>query len=158
MCMARDVAVAMINRSISLAEEKNDRRYLMDFVKLHKLLYLGQCYILSQYDMCLFEDEISAHHCGPYVEGIGFVPAEHGFGLLESKIEKIENGIPFLPISYTRSETVDFVLKKFGTKTTDEVVEIAKETVAYKLYEGKYDDHMIITPNQMAESGKLLFG
>lgn len=158
MCMARDVAVAMINRSIYLAEEKKDERYLMDFVKLHKLMYLGQCYILSQYGMSLFEDEISAHRCGPYVDGIGFVPAEHGFGLITQKIEKIENGIPFLPISYTRAETVDFILESYGTKSTDEIVEITKGTKAYQAYNGRYEEHLRITPDEMEESGKELFG
>lgn len=158
MCMARDVAVVMINKSIDLAEEKNDDRYFMDFVKLHKLLYLGQCFILSRYGMRLFEDDISAHRCGPYVDGIGFIPAEYGFEALKKKIAKSKSGMPFLPISYSRAETVDFILGKYGTNTTDEVVLITKETKAYAAYKGMYDRHLIIPPDEMAESGKQLFG
>lgn len=158
MCKARDVAVVMINKSIDLAKEKNDDRYFMDFVKLHKLLYLGQCFILSRYGMCLFEDNISAHRCGPYVDGIGFIPAEYGFEPLKKKITKSKSGIPFLPISYSRAETVDFILGKYGINTTDEVVLITKETKAYAAYKGMYDKHLPISLDEMAESGKQLFG
>ena len=157
MCMARDVAVAMVNKSIDLATAKNDNRYLMDFVKLHKLLYLGQCFILSRYDMCLFEDDISAHRCGPYVDGIGFIPAEYGFGALKEKIIKSKNGVVYLPISYSRTETVDLILEKYGTKTTDEIVEISKGTKAYHAYEGRYDEHLRIPTEKMADSGRELF-
>lgn len=158
MCKARDVAVVMINKSIDLAKEKNDDRYFMDFVKLHKLLYLGQCFILSRYGMRLFEDSISAHRCGPYVDGIGFIPAEYGFETLKEKITKSRNGMPFLPISYSRAETVDFILGKYGTRTTDEIVLITKGTSAYAAYKGSYDKHLIIQPDAMAKSGKQLFG
>ena len=38
-----DVAVNILDKSIERGKE--DPSYYMDFVKLHKLLYLGQCYL-----------------------------------------------------------------------------------------------------------------
>lgn len=63
-----------------------------------------------------------------------------------------------MPISYSRVETVDFILGKYGTNTTDEVVLITKETKAYAAYKGMYDKHLPISLDEMAESGKQLFG
>jgi len=156
MCKARDVAVVMINKSISLSKEKNDESYYMDFIKLHKLLYLANCCILAKYSMKLFEDKVSAYRCGPYVDGIGFVPVIRGFGLIKEEIEGKYNQIPFLPISYSRSEVVDFILERYGRLTTDEIVELAKNTKAYREFEGQYEQHRTIMDNQMAESGKEL--
>ena len=90
MCKVADVAMTMVNRSIELAQSTGDENYYMDFVKLHKLLYLGQCAMLSTYDQLLFEEQISAHRCGPYVEGIHFVPGTQGFGKIIDYTRELE--------------------------------------------------------------------
>lgn len=158
MCKARDVAMAMIKKSIILAKENEDDRYLMDFVKLHKLMFLGQCYILYYYDIELFQESISAHSCGPYVDGINFIPATYGFS--EIKDSKNQDGYEpmFLPLSLTRGETVDIILEKYGTLTTKEIVTKVKETYAYKVYEGNYESKPIISCEAMKTTGECLFG
>ena len=42
-----DVAVDMLDKSIERG--KKDPNYYMDYVKLHKLLYLAQCYLSFKY-------------------------------------------------------------------------------------------------------------
>ncbi|MBQ7345964.1 MAG: DUF4065 domain-containing protein [Oscillospiraceae bacterium] len=158
MCKSIDVAVAMLNKSIDYAFEYNEPKYYMDYVKLHKLLYLGQCYILSRYGLRLFEEDITAHNCGPYVDGIGTIPANYGFGVIKEKIQGDNSkGIIYLPLTFSRDETVNEILKEFGMCTTDEVVRITKETIPFKGKEGMFDNHPSISKEQLIEAGKDLF-
>ena len=70
MCRAADVAMTMVNRSIELADKTKNTGYYMDLVKLHNLLYLAQCDMLVNYGRPMFVEQITAHQCGPYVEGL----------------------------------------------------------------------------------------
>ena len=62
-----DVAMKMVNHSIELKKKYGNDAYYMDFVKLHKLMYLAQCAMLANYGRPLFEEQITAYGCGPYV-------------------------------------------------------------------------------------------
>lgn len=157
MCKARDVAMTMIKKSIILAKENNNDKYLMDFVKLHKLMFLGQCYILYYYGIELFQESISAHSCGPYVNGISFIPATYGFSEIRETKNKDGHEPMYLPLSLTRDETVDIILEKFGTLSTKDIVAKAKDTFAYKIYEGNYDSKPIISYDAMKTAGEDLF-
>ena len=130
-CKVADVAMTMVNRSIELAQSTGDENYYMDFVKLHKLLYLGQCAMLSTYDQLLFEEQISAHRCGPYVEGIHFVPGTRGFGKITVPFRESEFVFP----SYWRQEIIDQVLKSFGTFSTEELIDYTRELEPYRAVE-----------------------
>ncbi len=157
MCKVRDAAAAMLNKSIDLAAKEDNPAYYMDFIKLHKLLFLAQCFILGKYNMPLFEETIYARKCGPYVDGIGFIPGKRGFGKITEKIVADQDEIPFLPISYTREQAIDYILKKYGTLNTDEVVAITKKTSAYQEYVDRYEQALPITECQMAKTGLILF-
>ena len=128
MCKAADVAMTMVNESIRLAEETRDVNYYMDFVKLHKLLYLGQCYMLGIHDRPLFEETVSAHQCGPNVENIHFVPAERGFGVIDTPFSEDDIVRP----SLVRIDAIEWVLRNYGNKKTEFLVEYAKSTEPYK--------------------------
>lgn len=128
MCLAADVAMTMVNRAIELAETKGDSRYYVNSVKLHKLLYLGQYCMLKHYGRPLFEDEITAHYCGPYVEGIQIIPGERGFDLIRDPFPETE----FVPPSIIRQDTINKVLEKYGHYSVDEIIDIVKRTKPYE--------------------------
>ena len=141
MSSSRDIAKEMVNRSIDLALMNNDNRYLMDFVKVHKLLYLGYCHLLSEYNMELFEDDIYNTASGPYINGIGFITAQYGFGLLDNKIpDKDADGFIYFTPSFSRGETIDFILDRFGRLDTDEVVKVSKGIQKQIGFEYNYED------------------
>lgn len=136
MCQASDIAMTMINKSIELARTEYNSSYYMDFVKLHKLMYLAQCYMLSQYDSLLFEDRIVAHQCGPYVEGIHFIPKMRGF-------QKILKPFPlrsFVLPSYRRINVIDFAVKNAGKFSRDTLIQYTKSTAPYRLVEAEITD------------------
>ena len=103
MCKVADAAMAMVNRSIKLAQDYGDESYYMDFVKLHKLLYLAQCSMLAQYGRTMFDEKITAHHCGPYVEGIHFIPRMRGFGQINVPFSEMK----FVRPSYRRMKIIE---------------------------------------------------
>ena len=49
-----DIAINLLDKSIQRGKE--DDRYYMDFVKLHKLIFLGQCYHRYVWDIDLVDN------------------------------------------------------------------------------------------------------
>lgn len=127
MCRVADVAMAMVNRAIDMAEETEDPSYYMDFVKLHKLLYLGQCYMMINYGRPMFDEKIFAHKCGPYVDGLSFIPGLRGFDEIRNRFSQNH----FIMPSFLRLATIEWVLSTYGACSTDELVEYSKSTPAY---------------------------
>lgn len=127
MCRAADTAMAMVNKSIEMAVMWTNDNYYMNFVKLHKLMYLAQCSMLSEYGRPLFRENISAHECGPYVEGLHFIPRKRGFGLIQKKFSEAD----FITPSYRRMEVIETVLEEFGARSTAELIQHTKGTVPY---------------------------
>lgn len=132
-----DVAYHLLKKSITLGQKDSD--YYMDFVKLHKLLFLGQCYLNFEYGLDLFDDKITANADGPYVHGLNLVPALCGFGEIKN-IDDLEMylncAIPYhlthkLPLPLLRDETCDLILENFGNYSTMELVKMSKKTIAY---------------------------
>ncbi len=158
MCKVRDAAVLMINKSIALSKSENNENYLMDFIKLHKTLYLAQSYMLARYGSTLFEEPIYAKKCGPYVDGIGFVPGKKGFDLIRTEITADADEVPFFPISFLREEALDVAIKKFGCLSTDEVVQYTKRTSAYKEFAEDNRFDIEIPTDLICETGKEIFG
>ena len=150
MCKVADAAMAMVNRSIELAGETGDESYYMDFVKLHKLLYLAQCLMLVQYGQLMFDEKITAHQCGPYVADLHFIPRCRGFGEIKNPFSKSE----FVRPSYRRMKVIEQVLGEFGRNSTEELIQYTKETPAYCAaadgIEGDYRPE--ITQEQMLQS------
>ena len=112
MCKSIDVAIAMVNRSIDLADDGKHPEYYMDFVKLHKLMYAGCCYLRAKYDMALFEEKVSVHHCGPLVDGLSQIPGICGFDLIREPLNPADFGTIDMPLSYFRKEAIEKTLEK----------------------------------------------
>ena len=129
MCTVADVAMVMVNESIRMAQINQDSRYYMDFIKLHKLLYLGQCCMLRQYERPLFAEDIRAHHCGPTVDRLDFIPAQCGFGTITESFSSSDIAIP----SPSRLAVIDWVLENFGTWSTEDIIHCTKATPPYKM-------------------------
>lgn len=154
MAKSLDVAVAFLEKSIELG--KKDSRYYMDFVKLHKLMYLGQCFISSKFDMDLFEESVVADQSGPYIKGIGLITGYCGFSEIYD-ITKLKDKALDMPLSYTRNETINLILERYGKLTTDQIVMFCKQTYAYKQYEGLYDGDFEICKQFIKISGEQIF-
>lgn len=157
MAKSLDVAVAFLEKSIELG--KKDSRYYMDFVKLHKLMYLGQCFISSKFDMDLFEEDIIADPSGPIVNGLEWIPACCGFAGIYD-ITKLKGKVLDMPLSYFKDKTVNFILEEYGKLSTEELVKLTKNTLAYNMYVPcikKNDASPIIQKRYMKKSGNEIF-
>lgn len=130
MCCARDAAMAMVNMSIDMAEENGEPRYYMDSIKLHKLLYLSQCAMLEVHGYTMFRNDITAHRCGPYVEGIKGIPASRGFGPIKERFDPEKDD--FVYPSMARLDILDQTLQSYGTMTTDELIQYTKNSAPYR--------------------------
>lgn len=130
MCCSRDAGMTMINMSIDLAEKTGDASYYMDSMKLHKLLYLSQYTMLQTYGRRMFAEKITAHSCGPYVDGIKSIPAMRGFGLILERFHP-ENDDLVYP-SVARLEILEQTLEEYGKMTTEELIRKTKGTDPYK--------------------------
>lgn len=149
-----DVAVNILDKSIERGKE--DSSYYMDFVKLHKLLYLGQCYLSFKYEMDLFNDKITANDDGPYVDGLKLIPAICGFDEIKT-MDEFKLCKMTLPLTLSMDETVDYILNKFGKYSTDEIVRLTKDTIGYQeVYDKSCNNE--INKELIIKTGKSLFG
>lgn len=130
MCCSRDAGMTMINMSIDLAEKTGDASYYMDSMKLHKLLYLSQYAMLRTYGRRMFAEKITAHSCGPYVDGIKSIPAMRGFGLIRERFHPESDDLVYPSVA--RLEILEQILKDYGQMTTEELIRNTKETVPYQ--------------------------
>ena len=157
MCKVRDVALAVLQKSIRLAIEKPDDNYYMDYVKLHKLLYLGQCMVLSQYGITLFNEPITAHHCGPYIQNeLDFITATYGFEEIKTLRTRDGREPAIVPLPILRDEIVNKLLDKYGKYSTADIVRLSKQTSAYTRHQGKFATQPIISYEDMVIVGKSL--
>lgn len=149
-----DVAVNILDKSIERG--KKDPNYYMDYVKLHKLLYLGQCYLNFKYEMDLFMDKITANDDGPYVDGLKLIPVICGVDKIETT-DELKLCKMIFPINLSSDKTVDFLLDKFGKYSTDELVRLTKDTMGYQeVYDKSCNNE--INKELMIKTGKSLFG
>lgn len=149
-----DIAIVLLDKAIERGLE--NPKYYMDYIKLHKLMYLGQCYLNYEYDFDLFDEDVIADGTGPYVCGLELITAKCGFSQIKN-IDALKQYTLFstLPLPLLREETCELILDKFGTYNTDEIVRIAKNTMAYRTIYGK--DCNLINRKLMSETGKILF-
>lgn len=128
-----DIAAFMLNRSIDLAKDKNDERYYMDYIKLHKLLFLGQCYLLYKYGEHLFYEDVIANDDGPYIDSLtNIVPGVCGFGPITRKIAPREFRCDTIAPTVYQLEAIDEMLSLYGPHSTFAVVTMTKALNAYK--------------------------
>lgn len=152
--MARSIEIALALLEKSIERGKTDSDYYMDFVKLHKLLYLGQCLHRFKWNMNLFEEEIIASDSGPYVRGLDFVLAICGFDKIKN-VDVLRERVYFFPITFLRDETCEFILDNFGKCSTNEIVLMTKETMAYQKHYSCCNS--VISKSSMKKTGEDLF-
>lgn len=157
MCKSIDAAITMVNRSIDRVETDDDRNYYMDFVKLHKLLFVAQCHAHNQYKTSLFEEEIEVHHCGPLVRGLDLIPGKCGFDLITWRLDAKSFGTVDMPLTYYRSKAIDDVLDKFGKFSTDKIVATVKNTPAFQKHLPCVNEHLPIPKEDLIQAGIDLF-
>ena len=127
MCKVMDAAMIMVNKSIKMAEEKKDTNYLLDYVAVHKLLFLCQHKMLNKYGNPMFDEEIYAHECGPYVNGLTFLLLEKGSGPIREPFDEKD----IVPTTYIRQVVMEAVLDVYGGRSTEEIVRAAKNSKLY---------------------------
>lgn len=150
MCKVADVARVMVNHSIDYAYNKNDPRYYIDFYKLHKLLYYAQGYMLTHYKQYLFEEDIEARECGPYIPALISLPLG-GQSIIKTKFP---DGLISIPLDLNRIMAIDCTLMKYGTLTKDDLVH---QSVHDKVYIESFrfsgsGRNAIISKSAMAEA------
>lgn len=126
MCKVADAAKVMINYSIEVAARNQDNQYLLNFYKLHKLLYLAQGYMLVHYNKQLFEEDIEAHTCGPYIPELHRLPIN--FDVITEKFLDSE----ICPITEDRKLAIKYVIERFGSKSKDELTSLSKGSAPYQ--------------------------
>lgn len=149
------IVMDMIGGSICFAKEYEDNRYYMDFVKLHKLLYLAQCYSLAKYNKKLFDNPVVIKDSGAYIDGICFVPAYYGFGKIELEMEDVVASVLFESL---RGTVVGMILQKYGKLSTDEIVSFTKNTFAVSVYDLRNDVDREIDLELMYATGMEICG
>lgn len=155
MILSIEIATRILKKSIE--KGKQDANYYMDYVKLHKIMYLGQCYMLYKYGINLFDEYIIARKEGPYIDGLDAITAVFGFEDIKSidGLEKhtyIDMIIPAL-----RGETCDLMVNIFGKYSTEEIVKLSKNTLAYQESYVHEKNNIISSKDLMIKTGEILF-
>lgn len=122
-----DAAMFIVNCTVGRAIETGNEAWYIDFVQLHKLLYLAQCEMMRQYGQPLFRGTILACPGGPYVNGISFVARQKGFGKIMVPFMEQE----FVRPSYRRVKVVKQILDEYGRKGVQELCLLTKNTKVY---------------------------
>jgi uncharacterized phage-associated protein len=159
-----DVAVFMLNRSITIAQIKNDPRYYMDSEKLNMLLFLGQCYLLTTHGEHLFHENIIARNEGPCVESlVGVVTGHCGFGPITKSVSAKNFKREQSSISEHQAEAIDKMLDRYGPHSTFALVTMVKSLDAYKNamaldVDRTFEGDPIIPTYMLQVTGIKLFG
>ena len=157
-----DIAYHLLKKSIKLGQE--EPKYYMDFIKLHKLMFLAQCYLNYEYGLNLFDECITANEDGPFVNGINAIPAICGFGEIKTIDELnsyLNDMMPFhinhrLPLPALRDETCDLILDMYGKYNTLEIVKLSKNTIAYN-YSYSENSRNVITKALLTKTGEEIY-
>ena len=129
MCYAIDAAMTLVNMSIDRAEKTGDESYYANYIKIHKLLFLAQCFMLENYGKPLFHERITAHRCGPFVDGLELLIAMRDSDPITERFRSDE----FVPLTSLRRGILEWIIYAFGTYSGEELVDATKSTRAYKL-------------------------
>lgn len=103
---AYTIALGVVKLSVQQAERFEDERFLVDYTKLHKMLYYAQCFSLAKYDSPLFYEDVLHHDSGPCVEELCRFYGNFGMG------------------DYTADQMVDIRMPEFSRKEKDAVLSV----------------------------------
>jgi len=123
----KDIATAIINRSIDYKNMTGNEKYYTNFYSVNKLMYLAHCEYLKKYGTSLIfeEEKIIADTSGPFFEATLFIFKDYNF---EDVKEKVEQEIPtFL---YNK-DLIDIIVKKYGLLSNQEIGILSKKDEAY---------------------------
>ncbi len=128
MCYAIDAAMTLVNMSVDLAELLDDSRYYTDYIKVHKQLFLAQCFMLENYHKTLFHERITAHRCGPFVDGLDLLIKMRDSGPIKKRFESGD----YVELTPLRQNILRWIVNEFGAYSAEELVEATKTTKAYQ--------------------------
>lgn len=153
-----EVAARLLDKSIKRAQD--NPKYYMDYIKLHKLMFLAECLICYEYDIDLFKEKVTTEDTGPYIGGLELITAVYGFGKIKN-IESLKKYVWFFPLPLLRDETCDYILDMFGELSTIEIVRLTKNTIAYQESYNKDETTTVknntIKRDLMKKTGEILF-
>lgn len=150
MCKVADAAKIMVNLAIDQVTKTGNENYYADFYKLHKLLFYSQWYMLSKNHIQLFDDEIEAHTCGPFIPKLLELDMG-GYGPIQTKYDESE----YFPITIDRIQAMEFIITEFGKKTKDELVSASKKSKLYTDFYSKEKNRII--PKADMEETEFIF-
>lgn len=148
MCKVADAAMTMVNQSIDLVNQTGDSRYYTDFYKLHKLLYYAQGYMLVHYKKRLFDEDICAHKCGPFIKEL--LDLDISYDTIQQRFCAED----VYPLTSDRMDAIAHTLRRFGTMSKDELVNRTKREWLYQKYgdESDVDAKRVIPCDDMAKA------
>lgn len=127
MAKAIDAAIYLSNKVIELSEKEKKKGYVVDFIKVHKMLYIAQGIMLAKFNKTLFDETIYAHHEGPWIDNLTIF-----YGMVEFKeIKKPLKMISVLELTEKRKMVLDYVAEKYGYQTRDALVLATKAQKPY---------------------------
>ena len=148
---AYTIALGVVKLSVQQAERFGDERYLVNYTKLHKMLYYAQCFSLAKYDSPLFYEDVLHHDSGPCVEELCFFYGN--FGLGDYTAEQMV-GIRMPEFSKREKDAVLSVIASFGKLPAAELAWKAKHSAPFqnrKVYGSA------LSKNDMREYGQSEF-
>ena len=122
---AYTVALGVVKLSVQRSERSEDERYLMDYTKLHKLLYYAQCLSLAKYDAPIFYEDVVHHDSGPCVEELSRFYGDFGIGAYTAAQMA---GVRMPEFSKKEKDIVVSVIGAFGRTPTADLVWMAKQS------------------------------
>lgn len=118
---------------------KND--FPINTSKLMKLLYFMQILHIQKYGKLMFENEIIATKCGPYIPDVNnfFIAGRVGFNQLLT---------PSIVLLDSHRDVVTTVLEQYGTLSPNELMEISKnEPFFKKIWQNGNGEGILISGN-----------
>lgn len=155
-----DMAVCLINMLIDKAKETEKKEYYSNFIKIHKLLFIAQCYSYAKDGKPLFESKITANGDGPYIWSMSAkIPGHCGFGQIDQRISTVDVGASVVFLSNRMKDILETVINKYGHLSTMDIVLLTKSTTAWKISydEEQKESRNIIDPIWMFADGCQLF-
>lgn len=122
---AYTVALGMVKLSVQRSERSDDGRYLIDYTKLHKLLYYAQCFSLAKYGSPLFYEDVVGQDSGPWVEELSRFYGN--FGLGEYTAGHMA-GVRMPEFSRKEKDTMLSVIAALGKLSSEELTWKAKQS------------------------------
>ena len=126
---AYTVALGMVKLSVQRSERSDDGRYLIDYTKLHKLLYYAQCFSLAKYGSPLFYEDVVRQDSGPWVEELSRFYGN--FGLGEYTAGHMA-GVRMPEFSKREKDALLSVIASLGRMSSEELAWKAKQSAPFQ--------------------------